>query len=65
LRIDAEQDVAFLQQSVRLDWHFDHATFDIGQNRRGLKMPPRIAVGSVHLLTGIRKILNTAVQIAV
>jgi hypothetical protein len=28
------------------------------------KMPPRAAVGRVHLLTGIRKILNTATQIA-
>jgi len=24
------------------------------------KMPPRAAVGTVHLLTGMRKILNTA-----
>jgi hypothetical protein len=28
-------------------------------------MPPKAAVGRVHLLTGIRKILNTATQIAV
>jgi len=29
------------------------------------KMPPRAAVGRVHLLTGMRKILKTATQIAV
>jgi hypothetical protein len=29
------------------------------------KIPPKTAVGSVHLLTGILKILKTAKQIAV
>jgi hypothetical protein len=29
------------------------------------KRPPRTALGSVHLFTGMRKILKTATQIAV
>ena len=29
-----------------------------------MKIPPSTAVGTVHLLTGMRKILNTATQIA-
>ncbi len=41
-RIDAEQDVALLERRVRLDRHLDHAASDIGENRRGGEVDPRV-----------------------